>query len=494
MSVAERLINDGIINSDDSVSLNSATEIEHRGVIHGGEVLLQSPTMKNLGTGRIYGDHVAIAANNLISDIDTRAPTTTSTTTADTRSDPEPSRFTPVIAARNRLDIGAEQITNREGGLLYSEGDMSIGGQLDAQRHATGQARRLDNISAQIEAGGDMSLAVDDIRNVNAHYRTRKQTKPLESIVEFAGSGSPNRYRQGTPDVYTYTDESYHLHTPEGNYETWLFYQYQRSVTEDVTDHSIPALITAGGNLHVRGQTLTNDKSRILAGKDLDVQVTTLNNIDATGTRTVMDQGTVQAFWRHHKKGPDSTRMAEEKYEPPAQVQTISLGVVGYQDQASTDPTRISNAADINRGTDHVTRYIKLAAAMPSSSLYRSAPEASGYLVETDPRFTNHRQWLSSDYLLQQLALDPQQMQKRLGDGFYEQRLVREQIAQLTGRRFLTGYADDEAQFQALMNNASTYAQAHQLRPGVALSAEQMAALTSDVVWLIEQDITLPSG
>ena len=38
---------------------------------------------------------------------------------------------------------------------------------------------------------------------------------------------------------------------------------------------------------------------------------------------------------------------------------------------------------------------------------------------------------------------------KRLGDGFYEQKLIREQINQLTGRRFLSGYANDQAQYQA---------------------------------------------
>jgi hypothetical protein len=36
--------------------------------------------------------------------------------------------------------------------------------------------------------------------------------------------------------------------------------------------------------------------------------------------------------------------------------------------------------------------------------------------------------------------LDPATTQKRLGDGFYEQRLLTEQIASLTGRRFLAGY------------------------------------------------------
>ncbi len=85
-------------------------------------------------------------------------------------------------------------------------------------------------------------------------------------------------------------------------------------------------------------------------------------------------------------------------------------------------------------------------------------------------------------------------MHKRLGDGFYEQKLVREQLAQLTGRRFLPGQSNDEAQFRALMDNGATFAQAHQLRPGVALSAEQMAKLTSDLVWLVEKDITLPGG
>ena len=127
--------------------------------------------------------------------------------------------------------------------------------------------------------------------------------------------------------------------------------------------------------------------------------------------------------------------------------------------------------------------------------LFRPSPDPSAsYLIETDPAFTRYRQWLASDYLLRQLAIDPATVQKRLGDGFYEQQRVREQIAQLTGRRFLDGYASDEAQYQALMNNAATVASAQSLRPGIALTKAQVAALTSDIVWLVEQDITLPEG
>lgn len=44
------------------------------------------------------------------------------------------------------------------------------------------------------------------------------------------------------------------------------------------------------------------------------------------------------------------------------------------------------------------------------------------------------------------------------------------------------------------MNNALTTAKALNLRPGIALSAEQMALLTSDMVWLVSQTVALPYG
>gem|GEM_PF-2128959 len=75
-----------------------------------------------------------------------------------------------------------------------------------------------------------------------------------------------------------------------------------------------------------------------------------------------------------------------------------------------------------------------------------------------------------------------------------KQRLVNEQVAQLTGQRFLAGYSNEEAQYKALMDAGTTFAQQYQLRPGVSLSAQQMAQLTSDIVWLVEQTVTLPDG
>lgn len=72
-----------------------------------------------------------------------------------------------------------------------------------------------------------------------------------------------------------------------------------------------------------------------------------------------------------------------------------------------------------------------------------------------DPRFTNYKNFLSSDYLFERISRDPQKVMKRLGDGFTEQQLIRDQILNLTGKQYLAGFTSDEEQFKELMNNAA---------------------------------------
>ncbi|SEL22520.1 filamentous hemagglutinin family N-terminal domain-containing protein [Roseateles sp. YR242] len=132
---------------------------------------------------------------------------------------------------------------------------------------------------------------------------------------------------------------------------------------------------------------------------------------------------------------------------------------------------------------------------LPTNSLHAVRPEATAsFLIETDPRFVGQRSQLSSDFLLNALALEIESAQKRLGDGAYEQRLVREQLRRLTGSQYLDGFDSDEAMYRALMTEGASFASQHQLQPGVALSADQMALLTSDLVWLVEQTVTLADG
>ncbi len=232
------------------------------------------------------------------------------------------------------------------------------------------------------------------------------------------------------------------------------------AVSTPTTVHP-PGQILAAGNMRLRFDVANNDASHIIAG----------GNIDTEGRSISSTNGAIE------QRNTAYTATGNAKYLDPSLI------------------TEVKERAQSASGVNTVIRSIDITPSVPASSLFSAKPAPTAtYLIETDPRFANYRQWLSSDYLLTALALDPATALKRLGDGFYEQKLIREQIAQLTGRRFLEGYANDEAQYAALMSNAATFARAHQLRPGVALTAAQMAALTSDIVWLVEKSVTLRDG
>jgi filamentous hemagglutinin len=491
--------------SAQNTTVTATGTITNRGLIDGGETLIKSGTLTNLGTGRIYGDHLAIQSNML----NNYAENGTA----------------PVIAARQRLDIGAQTINNREHALLFSAGDMAIGGSLDANNKAIGQATVLNNNSATIEAMGNLNLAAKQINNTNDHFSTYVATTNTESVVEYQGSGSPNRYTPDTPGVYIYNDESDHLQTPEGSYESWTAYRYTRTTTETKIGSTDPAKIQSGGTMQISADTLTNDKSTIIAGSTLSGSIGTLNNTEVPGERTITDVGTVTSYWRNHRSGRDDTGSSTSDYNPPDTIQAISLTTTIYQQNTVSTgtgtqvaplsssnvnqvPTDANTAVVTNNGgvvispitqvttlTGDIVRTGGVNTSIPNNSLFSITPNPNAhYLVETDPRFASYQNWLSSDYMLQSLNLDPSLVQKRLGDGFYEQRLISEQVAQLTGQRYLDGYASDEAEYMALMNNAAIFAKEHQLTVGVALTADQMAKLTSDIVWLVEKDVTLPNG
>jgi filamentous hemagglutinin len=132
---------------------------------------------------------------------------------------------------------------------------------------------------------------------------------------------------------------------------------------------------------------------------------------------------------------------------------------------------------------------------LPSSALYVTHSEPGlGYLVETDPRFTQYQNWLSSGFMLRQLNNDPAKTLKRLGDGYYEQKLVADQIMLATGYRFVGDYSSNEEQYRALMESGVAFGQKYQLTVGMALTAEQMQQLTGDIVWLVKKDVTLADG
>ena len=243
-------------------------------------------------------------------------------------------------------------------------------------------------------------------------------------------------------------------------------------------------------NNNSTNSTLTNKDSQIIVAGDINLSNIALNNQETKGTYRVQYDGTAQ-YTTVETCGTFGDSHCREwhgitPYHPAPEITTIDLPTGLKYAPRSTNATTSNNstANSITSGNNALFKVDANAGANP----------IGGYLVETDPAFTNYRQWLSSDYLLTALSYNPALMQKRLGDGYYEQSLIRDQVAQLTGRRFLNGFSNDEAQYLALLTNGKTFAQEVKLQPGIALTKEQIAQLTSDIVWLVDQVVTLADG
>jgi filamentous hemagglutinin len=452
------------------LDLKAADTFSNRGLIDAEDTLIDAHIVDNVGTGRVYGDHIAIHTEALRNEAESVGGIVSAAT----------------IAARGRLDIAAETIANREHATLFSLGDMAVGGSLDADYQAIGQAGTVDNNSATIEATGALDLTAKLINNTNEHFNTEEVEVSRQQITEYQTAGSPNRYR---PDeIRIEHGEVDYLVTPTGSDYKFHRYDYTRVTSETGIKESDPAKILSGGAMHIAADKLFNDKSIVMAGGALIGDITELVNTEAAGQRVVSDSGTASYFYDIEKRGRDQQGLIVADYQPAAFVQKISLTPTVYTQntKGAGSGTKIDT-----RDTEHMNTTILL----PDSSMFEiNADPEFNYLVQSDPNFTDHRIWLSSDYLLQQMGADPVSVHKRLGDGFYEQKLIREQIGELTGRRFLDGYADDEVQYRTLLDSGATYAKKLNLRVGVALSAEQMSQLTSDVVLLIEKDVILPNG
>ncbi|EIY4699839.1 hemagglutinin repeat-containing protein, partial [Escherichia coli] len=347
----------------------------------------------------------------------------------------------------------------------------------------------------------------------------------------------------GEPGVYVDNDSSNSLkklHTPEGARDKFTQYDYTRTVEETRVKESDPGKILSGAGMTIVADKLFNDKSQVVAGGLLDMQAGDVENVSVSGERHVTDSGTSTYYYRIRKKGKDKQGEKTSQYTPPTVIQTITLkpGELTSHGQVQGSQVTLSplkpQGTDVQTGltgnvdatvaaTDRIPLRPVVSAGepvillpgqqfevstpqgsihvagpdtrLPDSSLFKTNPAVNvPYLVETDPRFTNQKTWLGSDYMQKAFSQNGDNMLKRLGDGFYEQRLIREQVVALTGQRYLDGYSNDEEQFKALMDAGIAFGKQYNLTPGVALTAEQMALLTGDIVWLVNTTVTLPDG
>ena len=235
------------------------------------------------------------------------------------------------------------------------------------------------------------------------------------------------------------------------------------------------AVVQAGGNVTIQAsQTLTN--SVISPGSAIQRGASQVENTSASGT----GQPLVVELISHLP--PD---LAQQQVNP--------LTLPGFAlPQGKNGLFRLNAEAASNVATTDAGSAALIGQPMPQAGTNAGLSRPAGghrYLIETNPALTDLKQFMGSDYLLGNLGYDPDAAQKRLGDGLYEQRLIREAIVARTGQRYLAGLTSDEAMYRYLMDNAIASKAALNLSLGVSLTAEQVAALTHDIVWMEEQEV-----
>ncbi|EMM7194083.1 TPA: hemagglutinin repeat-containing protein [Raoultella planticola] len=519
LDITSRNLNNGAngeINAGQN-TLNVSDTLFNAGLIDGGYMRINAGTLTNSGSGRIYGNAIGVNAltfNNL-------AENGTAAT----------------LAGRERVDLGVQTLNNRDHGLIYSGGDLLIGGALADNGAASGQAGTINNHSATIESAGDMTLAAGQINNINDRFTTGVVTVSQEQVTEYQHTGSPNRWNATDDGVFVdrnSADGLRNLNTPDdtgSNNDNFNQFDYTRTVEETRILESDPAKILAGGNMILTGDRLLNDKSQVIAGGTLAIAgLQEVKNDDVAGERRTTDVGSATHYYRIRHKGGDEQGRDRTAYTPPSEIQSISLKPGQLISGGSIEGTPLTIDPLTPQGTaaaigvagavagqhtvspgepvtppagqqfevtpaEGAIRIVGPNTTLPDNSLFTVNPASDvPYLVETDPRFTNQKQWLGSDYMQHALAGDGDTTLKRLGDGYYEQRLIREQVVALTGQRYLDGYTSDEQQFKALMDQGITFGKQYALKSGVALTPEQMALLTGDIVWLVNTTVKMPDG
>lgn len=416
--------------------------------------------------------------------------------------------------------ISANNITNqnkagvKQGSLINAAGDLSL----------TAEDTVL-NRSSDIESEGNISIKAKNLVNKKEIFETSFKESHEDISYKIPHLNAPNYY-----DAVRKFD--------------------RQILTAQIDKETADANIIASGNININlDNDLTNHYSKIKAGKNLTVNAGgTVENVGYQGTIHYYDRGNDYHYWKYKKhrrmhircrwvygttvipyydhtmrdeEGTDSERLSLLSGVGSVKINAADIvnkthqakGKVGDlpesdayfktdADKHLTDEKLYKEKQDVSTsvegkaddkaaaGKDNNTgdKMTDISSLHINSKIFKLTEDAKAkYLIETNKKFADYHEFLSSDYLLERVKGDPEKVGKRLGDGYFEQQFVLQQIGTLTGKKYLGDYGSDMEQFAALMNAGAVIAEEMNLKVGVALTAEQMASLTTDIVWLVEE-------
>ena len=409
---------------------------------------------------------------------------------------------------------------------LVNEGALgSSGGALDLALSGN-----LDN-TGLLYGGTDLAILLDGtLTNVNADILAERNLTiagrsgtRAAAIVNRSGTieavSGNMALEAGTitnsRDGLVVTTETTSTSSTSGNTTTTV-----ETTREKATANGPAGQILAGGALTVSAGTLTNSYSQIASGGDMTLAAATVVNEGRDLIETVVTEAVTQHSERYCARRVLGVCLSRKtRYWTTTDTDTASstydqvFGTIVAGGDLDADVTGFLTNNAVREGAGQIGLASGERALDPAlvdaSTAARDFAEAGSldisidgligreatfeqaqnpdapFLIETRSEFVDLSKYLSSDYFLSRVGnYDPAAIERRFGDAYAEFRLIREQIFNQTGTLDLGLGLDPIELMRQLYDNALAVQGDLQLTPGLALTKEQAAALTRDIVWL----------
>lgn len=465
--------NKGIIFAENKLSLDTNGNVQNTGTISSSNAYIKSSNFKQLGEAKFYADNATFL-------VETISQNGNQTTTK-----------SPIILAQNSLSVAGQTISNIDGSVIKTDGKLQIGRNISFDGVISGKMDNITNVASTIEAGTDGKILAKKVINENGGV-TLKRVKVGEvetikdevTVNEYPGEKftikDPKIYHLNelTDDIDQVVVEAENLqfYAKKDHKDDWVRYNYTRTKYKDVVDTSKPARIISGGDLEVTADYVKNDSSQISSAGKLTGKIEKLEQTNPSSKEYIVEDGTAVSYSRHHHHGADSTNIDTAPYHKVTELNT-KLPLAVYKANDSNSKTTIGQDSLLVNNISKISQN----------------PNVS-YIIETDPNFTNRRNFLSSNYVLSRLKLDPMNVQKRLGDGYYEQQLVMQEILRQTGKSRLQSGLTAEEQYRKLMDAGINLTKSQSIALGRELTVAEQNSLKEDVVLLVSNSVVLPNG
>ncbi|EOR9783258.1 TPA: contact-dependent inhibition toxin CdiA [Escherichia coli] len=348
--------------------------------------------------------------------------------------------------------------------------------------------------TARISAGNNLLIDADKLDNTGSHLLA-------SGFVSLSGSQLNNQ------SFFGYTQDEYNVYRYYGKLAMIPndgHLQYGDASADDRVTFTL-----SGAPEYVTRDTGQALRAVIQAGKN----VTAVFSSDISNTSTTSNAGRIT----NTLAAPEINTPAEKNISPGM----AQLAPDGTEMLTVTAPdwTDTITRLTIGSGTDLASGIVEGNYPLPSGNNGYFVPSAdpdSPYLItvnpkldglgkvdsslftglydllrmhpgqaprETDPAYTDEKQFPGSSYFLDRLGLKPEKDYRFLGDAAFDTRYVSNYMLNQIGGRYINGVGSDTDQMRYLMDNAARAQKALGLKFGVALTADQVAALDQSILW-----------